>query len=89
MVDFVSGAVAFTFVVAGVFFLRFWRQTQDRLFMSFALAFWLLAVNQTAATWLGAADDRIAFVYVLRVLGFTLILAAIVEKNVPAFRKRP
>ncbi len=88
MIDFISGAVAFAFVLAGVFFLRFWKQTRDRLFMSFAWAFWLLALNQIAATWVGAADDRIDLIYLLRVLAFVLILLAIVEKNVPIFRKR-
>jgi uncharacterized protein DUF5985 len=49
LLDFLSGAVALAYLVAGVYFLRFWRVTRDRLF--------------------------------LRVLGFGLILAAIVGKN--------
>lgn len=31
------------YLVAGLFFLRFWRASPDRLFASFAAAFWLLA----------------------------------------------
>ena len=30
---------------AGLFFLRFWRKTRDRLFAIFACAFWLMGVN--------------------------------------------
>lgn len=81
MIEFLSGAVALGYVVAAGFFARFWRRTSDRLFLAFAAAFVLLALNQTLAQWLGAADERVAYTYLLRVLGFVLILAAIVDKN--------
>lgn len=45
MIEFLAGAVAFAYLVAGVYFHRFWRITNDRLFIGFAWAFWLLAVN--------------------------------------------
>jgi hypothetical protein len=82
MIEFLSGAVTLGFVVAAVFFLRFWRMTRDRLFLAFAIAFFLLALNQALAQWLGAADERVGYTYLLRVIGFVLILAAIVDKNV-------
>ena len=81
MIEFMSGAVTMGFLVAAIFFLRFWRRTSDRLFLSFALAFALLALNQGLAQWLGAADERVSYTYLLRVLGFVLILFAIVDKN--------
>ena len=87
VVDFVAGGVAVTYVVAGVYFFRFWRKTRDGLFLSFAFAFWLLALNQTIVTLLGAADERSGNAYLLRVLGFLLILWAIVQKNVFGGRK--
>jgi hypothetical protein len=40
------GALAMAFAVAGLFFLRFWRDTKDRLFAFFALAFFALAANR-------------------------------------------
>jgi peptidoglycan/LPS O-acetylase OafA/YrhL len=91
MIDFLSGAVSLGFLIAALFFLRFWRRTSDRLFLAFSVAFALLALNQALAQWLGAADERVGFTYLLRVLGFILILAAIVDKNVSgaASRKRP
>jgi peptidoglycan/LPS O-acetylase OafA/YrhL len=81
MIDFLAGAVTLGYVVAGVFFLRFWRRTADRLFLAFAVAFSLLALNQGLAQWLGAADESVGYTYLLRVLGFLLILAGIVDKN--------
>lgn len=81
MIEFLSGAVTMGFVIASAFFLRFWRRTADRLFLAFAVAFALLALNQALAQWLGAADERVGYTYLLRVLGFAIILAAIVDKN--------
>lgn len=81
MIEFLSGAVTFGYLVAALFFARFWKKTGDRLFVAFAIAFVLLALNQALAQWLGAADERVGYTYLLRVLGFVLILAAIVDKN--------
>ena len=81
MIDFLAGAAALGYAVAGMFFLRFWRATRDRLFIAFAAAFMLLAMNQVLAALIEAGDERTPFVYSLRVLGFLLILAAIVDKN--------
>jgi hypothetical protein len=86
LVDFLSGAVTIGFFVAAMFFLRFWRRTHDRLFVAFAAAFVLLALNQLLAAFLGAGDELTPYTYVLRVLGFVLILIAIVDKNVSSRR---
>lgn len=82
MIEYLSGAVTLGFLMATLFFLRFWRKTADRLFLAFAVAFLLLALNQALAQWLGAADERVGYTYLLRVLGFVLILAAIIDKNI-------
>ena len=81
MIEFLSGAVTMGFLVASGFFMRFWRRTADRLFLAFALAFLLLALNQALAQWFDAADERLGYTYLLRVLGFVLILGAIIDKN--------
>ena len=81
MIEFLSGAVAMGFVVAAGFFARFWRKTDDRLFLAFAVAFMLLALNQAIAHWVGADDERVGYTYLLRVLGFLIILGAIVDRN--------
>jgi hypothetical protein len=83
---FLSGALTLGFVVIGGFFVQFWRRTRDRLFLVFALAFWLFALNQLLSTILEPAVREIRYEYVLRVLGFVLILFAIAGKNLTRFR---
>ncbi|MGH7905304.1 MAG: DUF5985 family protein, partial [Candidatus Binataceae bacterium] len=70
------------FLLAGLFFLRFWRRTGDTLFAIFAAAFWLFAVNQTVVAVLKISDEAKSFVYVLRLAAFLLIIVAIIAKNV-------
>ena len=82
MIDFLSGAVTLTYIVAALYFYNFWKRAADRLFLAFAVAFALLAVNQIVLFALGTADERGNYAYVLRVLAFILILVAIIEKNV-------
>ena len=44
--NFLSGAITMGFLAGGLFFLRFWRETRDQLFLTFAVAFWLLGLVQ-------------------------------------------
>ena len=81
MIEFFSGAITLGLLVAAGFFLRFWRQTRDRLFLAFAVAFVLFALNQGLASWLTVVVEPASLIYVLRVLGFIIILGAIVDKN--------
>ena len=87
VIDFLAGAITLGFFIAAAFFLRFWRRTRDRLFLAFAAAFALLALNQALAAFLGASDELTPYTYVLRVLGFVLILYAIIDKNVSNGRR--
>lgn len=82
MFDFVSGLITMGFVIAGVFFLKFWMRTHDALFAAFALAFWLLAANQGIVAFLRIPREELTWVYLLRLAAFSLIVAAIVYKNV-------
>ena len=82
MIDFLNGALTLAYFLAGVFFLRFWRRTRDRLFVRFAIAFWLFTLNQVVAFSFEAADERLGYTYVLRVTGFVVILFAVIAKNV-------
>ena len=78
---FLAGAVAFGFIIAGLFFLRFWRRTRDQLFLSFALAFWLLGLGQTILALTEVPIEERSWIYVIRLAAFSLILLAIVRKN--------
>jgi hypothetical protein len=80
-VAFIQGAVTMGCVVAGIFFLRFWQQSRDRLFLHFAFAFWLLAVAYTLLGLVAFATDQRIYVFIMRLLAFCVILYAIFEKN--------
>ncbi len=79
--DFLSGAVAFGFFVCGLFFLRFWRRTQEQLFLAFSLAFLLLGLGQTVQTLANIPTGERGAIYLMRLAAFLLILAAIYRKN--------
>jgi hypothetical protein len=81
MIEMLSGALLFSYFIAGVHFLRFWKRTADRLFLHFAVAFWLFALNQLASSIPVVANETAGYEYLLRVLGFIVILATIVDKN--------
>ncbi len=87
MIDFLSGALMVAFLVATAHFVRFWQRTSDRLFLYFAVAFALLALNQLALFVLGAEDEMRGYAYVMRVSGFALILFGILGKNIGAADK--
>jgi uncharacterized membrane protein len=81
MTELISGALVALSLVAGLFFLRFWKKTRDRFFAFFAAAFWLLAVNRLAVVWLTEKSEHLAAAYLIRLIAFVLILVAIVDKN--------
>ncbi|WP_338501451.1 DUF5985 family protein [Sphingomonas kaistensis] len=79
--DFLAGMLAGGFLIAAVFFLRFWRQTGDGLFASFAGAFALLGLAQALLTLGGFPAEERSWIYLIRLSAFLLILAAIYSKN--------
>jgi len=83
---FLSGVVTMGFLVAALFFLRFWRRSQDGLFAAFAGAFALLAINQALAYLVDLGREELGWVWLLRIAAFLLIIAAIVGKNLDAKR---
>jgi len=78
---FASGAISVGYLVASLFFLKFWRRTGDRLFAAFAAAFLLMAVNQATPVLFGIADEALGGVYLLRLAAFLLIILAVLRKN--------
>ena len=79
--DFLSGAAALGFFACGLFFLRFWRRTGDRLFAFFSASFTLLVLQRILLAWAASGDGEADWLYLLRLLAFVLILFAIVDKN--------
>lgn len=86
MFHFASGLITMGFLVASVFFLRFWVRTRDGLFAAFAAAFCLLAANQALVALLDVPREELSRIYLLRILAFGLIIAGIVWKNARARR---
>jgi hypothetical protein len=75
------GAIVMGYLVVGLFFLRFWRETRDRLFLVFGVAFWLLAVQRVALALSPHLAETETRLYLIRLLAFILILGAIIDKN--------
>jgi hypothetical protein len=87
---FLSGAITAGFLIASLFFLSFWQRTRDSLFVAFAAAFLLLAVNQALITLAGIPEEHRSWVYLLRLAAFALLIIAIVRKNIAGrpFRRK-
>lgn len=81
LLNFISGAIAFGFLVCGLFFLRFWRRTRDPLFMAFALAFALLGIGQAVLALANIPTEERGSLFLIRLSAFALILFAILRKN--------
>jgi hypothetical protein len=81
MIQLMSGAIVTGYLVSGLFFLRYWRQSRDRLFAIFAVAFWLLAAQRLALALTTQYFEDVTWLYGVRLLAFLLILLAIIDKN--------
>jgi uncharacterized membrane protein HdeD (DUF308 family) len=82
MIDgFLLGVIAGTSFTAGIFFLRFWRDTRDSLFLMFSVAFIIEAINRTAMLLLRQPNEGSPWIYIVRFFAFLLILIGILNKN--------
>ena len=81
VVPFIHGAVAMGCAIAAIFFLRFWQESRDRLFVIFALAFAVLSVSYALLGTIAFASEWRVNVFVVRLIAFCLILYAIFDKN--------
>lgn len=79
--DFAAGFLTAGYLAGGLFFLKFWRRTNDGLFGAFAAAFALMAINQAVPVLFGIPDEALGGVYLLRLAAFLLIIWAILRKN--------
>lgn len=75
------GAIATTSLTISLFFFRFWRSTNDRFFLYFAMSFVLEAVNRLILGFTSAQSEDAPAYYAIRLLAYGLILFAILEKN--------
>jgi hypothetical protein len=78
---FLLGVIVTASLTAGAFFLKFWRRTRDLLFLAFGAAFIIEGLNRTTFLFLTHPDEGRPAIYVVRILSYGLILAAIIWKN--------
>ena len=81
MQQFLTGAMAMACWTAMLFFLRFWRESKDRLFIMFAMAFLLLGLTRLGVAMSHEPSEGYTYLYWVRLAAFILILIAIVDKN--------
>lgn len=78
---FLLGVIVTASLTAGAFFLRFWRQTRDTLFLAFAAAFIIEGINRISFLFVARPNEGSPTIYLVRLIAFLLILTAIVRKN--------
>lgn len=89
--SFLAGICMATFAASAVFFLKFWMVSRDRFFLLFALACTLISVERVVALKIPATQVSIrtemteasVWIYLIRLLAFTAICIAILDKNRP------
>lgn len=79
--EMLTGAIAVASLMAGLFFLRFWRKSGDRFFLYFALSFALEGFNRIALGVLTHSTEADPIFYCVRVVAYGLIVLAIWQKN--------
>lgn len=81
MRDFLWGALTMSSATAALFFFHYWRTTRDRLFVYFALAFVCFAANWAALSLIDPDLEVRHNVYLIRLVGFVLIVVGVIDKN--------
>lgn len=81
MFAFVSGLITMGFLIAGLFFVRYWGRTREMLFAAFAAALWLLGANQALLALSDLPVEERSWMYLLRLAAFVIIIIAVALKN--------
>lgn len=81
MSHFIAGMITMGYLVAGVYFLRFWRDSRDRLFALFGAAFFILALQRVGLELTRDLPEHAPLWYFVRLSAFLIIIIAIVDKN--------
>jgi len=66
MNEMLLGAIATASIIAGLFFLRFWKSTRDRFFLYFATSFWIEGCNRILLGWMGGLREDAPTYYFIR-----------------------
>jgi hypothetical protein len=69
------------FLVAALFFWRFWRKSNDGLFIAFSAAFLLFAIDQFFHAVAIGESASYVWSFLFRLAGFGLLIYAVLRKN--------
>jgi Na+-translocating ferredoxin:NAD+ oxidoreductase RnfA subunit len=82
MIEALSIMLTLGYLVAAACFLRAWQKTAERLFLALASAFMLFALNDIIRPAIATfVLEPGGFIYALRILGFVVIVGALVDRN--------
>jgi hypothetical protein len=81
MREFLWGMLTMASIVAGLFFLRYWRASRDRLFAFFASAFAVMSISWAGLAATSPSFEARHYVYLIRLLAFAIIIFGILDKN--------
>jgi hypothetical protein len=82
MMLFAHGFVFAAFMIIGLVFYKYYIRTKDRFFLMFSASFLLLAIERVVIALMNANDAEAGpSVYLIRLLSFSVIIAAILDKN--------
>jgi len=81
MEGFLLGVISSLSIVAALFFLRFWKRSGDAFFLIFAASFFIEGLNRAAVLFTPKPNEGNAWIYVIRLVSFLLIIFAILRKN--------
>jgi drug/metabolite transporter (DMT)-like permease len=81
MNEFLAGIATAGSWAVGLVLLRYWRETRDRFFAIFGVAFWVLSVNWIGLILAEPPNEARHYFYLTRLAAFVLIIVAIVDKN--------
>ena len=80
------GAIGLAALVVAMFFARYWHTTHDRLYLFFGASFAVQGLDRfIQGLYIDAPDERVT-IYLLRLIAYSLFIAAIVDKNRSARR---
>lgn len=78
---FLLGIVAACYLLAGLFFLRFWKSTHDYLFAAFAVFFGIQGGSSAFIVSLSHPNEGSLWIGLVRLLSILAVLGAILWKN--------
>lgn len=82
MTLFLSGAFVMGALIVALFFLRFWTRTREQIFIVFACAFLILAIERIVLNVMSTENELRPLAYLLRATASLFLAVGIILKNI-------